>query len=600
MRPRATSPPLPEPSSRIPLEDKLAAPGLASCGLPEAWANRQAWTVLDTDFQDGQRFLSVWLAWQRDPHRPRMLHYVGIAPKAPRLARPVGLPESLGQPQGSHALAGQCAGLGPGFHRMILDDARVSLTLCLGTVQAMLGEQVFQADTVFAGQPADKWAIQLLARRCKRGTRFCVPMAPDATTGALRDALPDAHLPAMLQAAGFQLDPPDPTHNTLTGRFNPHWDIATSRTASRQVVPTPARCAIIGAGMAGASVAHALAVRGWQVTVFDQEAYPAGGASGLPAGLAVPHVSADDNPRSRLTRSGSRLMAQHADRLLVRGQDWEPSGVLEQRAGAAALWHPQAFWIKPAALVQAWLAQPGIRFVGQVKVMQLQRVDGLWLLHDAQDHSVGVFELVVLANAMGCAPLLKGLQADTQPGPALQHTLAALHAVHGTLSHGTYAETLAGLPATPVNGHGCFIPHVPGAGGEQWFAGATFETDALAAADVQAQHAANMDRLRQLIPMDEFDLADTLDRGPVAQWSSTRCVTHDRLPLVGPMDTDTASGSGLWLCAGMGSRGLSFSALCAELLAARLGAEPLPVEFSLSRSLDVNRVRRKPSLHTED
>jgi tRNA 5-methylaminomethyl-2-thiouridine biosynthesis bifunctional protein len=50
----------------------------------------------------------------------------------------------------------------------------------------------------------------------------------------------------------------------------------------------------------------------------------------------------------------------------------------------------------------------------------------------------------------------------------------------------------------------------------------------------------------------------------------------------------------------MGSRGLSFSALCAELLAARLGAEPLPVEFSLSRSLDVNRVRRKPSLHAED
>jgi len=37
---------------------------------------------------------------------------------------------------------------------------------------------------------------------------------------------------------------------------------------------------------------------------------------------------------------------------------------------------------------------------------------------------------------------------------------------------------------------------------------------------------------------------------------------------------------------------LSFSALCAELLVARLGAEPLPVEFSLSGSLDANRARR--------
>jgi tRNA 5-methylaminomethyl-2-thiouridine biosynthesis bifunctional protein len=39
----------------------------------------------------------------------------------------------------------------------------------------------------------------------------------------------------------------------------------------------------------------------------------------------------------------------------------------------------------------------------------------------------------------------------------------------------------------------------------------------------------------------------------------------------------------------MGSRGLSFSVLCAELLAARLGAEPLPVEASLARVLHALR-----------
>jgi tRNA 5-methylaminomethyl-2-thiouridine biosynthesis bifunctional protein len=100
-----------------------------------------------------------------------------------------------------------------------------------------------------------------------------------------------------------------------------------------------------------------------------------------------------------------------------------------------------------------------------------------------------------------------------------------------------------------------------------------------------------MERLRRLLPLEGYDLPDTLDRGPVAQWTSTRCITHDRLPLVGPVET--TAGPGLWLCVGMGARGLSLSALCAELLAARLGAEPLPVEFSLSRSLDVNRVRRK-------
>lgn len=572
------------------MADHLATQGLASCGLPGAWAKHPAWTVLDTDFQDGHHFLSTWLAWRHDPQRPRLLHYVGIAPATaalPATAQPDGERGAL-----AHTLAAQCAGLGPGFHRILLDGGQVSLTLCHGDAQAMLGEQVFQADTVLGTTPQDKWAAQLLARRCKRGTRFALRLpAPTAPTAAH-----SAHLSALLQGAGFQLDHPRPAPDgvadTVTGTFHPHWGIPTRRNTPAHAVLPPTRCAVIGAGMAGASVAQALALRGWHVTVFDQDAAPASGASGVPAGLAVPHVSADDNPRSRLSRSGTRLLLQHAQRLLVHGQDWEPSGVLERKKDASPHWHPQAAWVKPATLVQAWLAQPGIDFVGNTKVASLRRTDdALWQLRDAQGQALGAFSVVVLANALGCAALLKGeAPTDTLPDPDLQDKLAALQAVHGTLSHGRYAEDIPGLPDTPINGHGCFIPHVPGAGGEQWVAGSTFETDALAAADLWAQHATNMARLQHLLPEGGAELAETLDRGPVSLWSATRCVTHDRLPLVGPIDTP--AGSGLWLCVGMGSRGLSFTALCAELLAARLGAEPLPVAFSLARSLDANRVRR--------
>ncbi|MES2951523.1 MAG: FAD-dependent oxidoreductase [Pseudomonadota bacterium] len=577
------------------MAERLAQQALSSCGLPALWADSNAWTVLDTDFQNAGRFLATWLAWQRDPQRPRMLHYVGIAQAAPVFTTANNPATDADQPKVFQILVQQCAALGPGFHRIVLEGARISLTLCIGAdVQTLLGEHVFQADTVFAGQPQDKWAVQLLARRCKRGSRFCI--APDAPTR--EGALPPASLPTVMQAAGFQLDEPVPSQSGLTGSFNPRWDIATSRSASPHVVQRVARCAVIGAGIAGASVAHALALRGWQVSVFDQEIAPAGGASGLPAGLAVPHVSADDNPRSRLSRSGTRLLMQHAERMLQRGQDWEPSGVMEQRPDAPPLWHAHACWIKPAALVRAWLAQPGIRFVGQSTVGAINRNGDLWQVRGADGQDLGNFEIVVAANALACTGLLKGLPANAQPRSEILDKLAALQAVHGTLSHGSYAEPLPKLPATPVNGNGCFIPHVPGAGGEQWFAGSTFETDAMAAADIGAQHAANMVRLRQLLPMAGFDLAETLDRGPVAQWSATRCVTHDRLPLVGPIET--ASGTGLWLCVGMGSRGLSFSGLCAELLVARLGAEPLPVEFSLSRSLDVNRVRRRQSFASGD
>jgi len=341
-------------------------------------------------------------------------------------------------------------------------------------------------------------------------------------------------------------------------------------------------------------VAHALAVRGWQVTVFDRQAQPAGGASGLPVGLAVPHVSLDDSPRSRMSRCGAHLLQQHADRLLQRGQDWEPTGVLERLPEGGERWHAQACWVKPAQLVRAWLAKAGIRFVGVTNVAKIQRADGLWQLQDQQGHDWGCFETVVVANAMASAELLTGLQADNALGADLLDKLAALQAVHGTLSQGRYAAPIVGLPTTPVNGNGCFIPHIAGAEGDHWFAGSTFETDPVFAADGAAQYAANMERLQQLLPTPGFPLVEALNRAPVSLWSSTRCVTHDRLPLVGPVET--ACGPGLWLCAGMGARGLSFSALCAELLVARMGAEPLPLEFSLSRSLDANRMRRRQTV----
>ncbi len=555
--------------------------------LPEAWAHQPAWTVLDTDFQHGQHFRTIWLAWQRDAQRPRLLHYVAMAEALPVWLVTCDATGADRQPVGWGALSAQALELGNGFHRLLLDAGRVSLTLCLGDVQRQLAEHVFQADTIFAAPPTDKWAVQLLARRCKRGTRFYFPAKPRQN---LSGPTPTVALTQWLTAQGFALDQAASEAAVQSGQFNPRWEISTSRSASRQVHQATTHCAVIGAGIAGASAAQALALRGWQVTVFDLDVAPARGASSLPVGLAVPHVSGDDNPRSRLSRSGTRLLAQHAMRLLTRDQDWAPSGVQERRSDGTTLWHADACWIKPSALVRVWLNQPGVHFKGGIQVAALECRADQWHLQDGNGNDLGEFAVVIVANAMGCVPLLKNVPIDSLKEPEFRVTMAALHGIHGTLSLGHYLEPVANLPPTPINGDGCFIPLVPGPEGAQWLAGSTFETDALLAADLPAQHAINMQRVRHLLGDAGTDIVDTLERGPHTQWSSTRCVTHDRLPLVGPVEA--ASHPGLWMCIGMGSRGLSFSALCAELLVARLGGEPWPIEFSLARSLDVNRVRR--------
>lgn len=355
---------------------------------------------------------------------------------------------------------------------------------------------------------------------------------------------------------------------------------------------TPSHCIVIGGGLAGASAAASLARRGWQVTVIDRAPEPATGASGLPAGLFAPHVSPDDAPLSRLTRAGLRATRQWAQALLTEDVDWSPSGVLEhcvekkrrlpsgldaawsapasadQRAAAGvpldapALWHASGGWLRPARLVAALLAQPGVLWRGGVQVAQVDRAaDGLWRVADL------TAPLVVIATGAGSIDLCPNL---------------SLRPLRGQVS---WARGNA-APPFPVNGHGNFIPRARDEHGPFWLMGSTFERGATQAAKTPAEeaegHAANMDKLRTLLP----GLAALT---PQHAWSGIRCTVPDRMPVVGPLTQDAP---GLWVSTGMGTRGITLAPLCGELLAARLHGEPLPLEDKLAWALAAERFRK--------
>jgi tRNA 5-methylaminomethyl-2-thiouridine biosynthesis bifunctional protein len=110
-------------------------------------------------------------------------------------------------------------------------------------------------------------------------------------------------------------------------------------------------------------------------------------------------------------------------------------------------------------------------------------------------------------------------------------------------------------------------------------------------ADTQAQHRANQERLARYLPEVAAALAPQFEAAQVQLWQNQRCVSHDRLPLVGAVQaTPDAS---LWISAAMGARGLSLAALCAELLAASIHGEPLPVPARLAKLLDAQRLQRQ-------
>jgi tRNA 5-methylaminomethyl-2-thiouridine biosynthesis bifunctional protein len=57
-------------------------------------------------------------------------------------------------------------------------------------------------------------------------------------------------------------------------------------------------------------------------------------------------------------------------------------------------------------------------------------------------------------------------------------------------------------------------------------------------------------------------------------WGGLRAVVPDRFPVAGPI----AQAPGLWVATGFASRGLSWSSLVGDLIAAALTQEPLPLE----------------------
>ena len=220
----------------------------------------------------------------------------------------------------------------------------------------------------------------------------------------------------------------------------------------------PRQALVIGAGLSGSAVAHSLALRGWAVTVIDQAKGIGAGASGLPAGLAAPHVSPDDNVLSRITRAGVQATLQRAQTLLQRGTDWAPTGVLEHNLagkrrlptakldhhntqdstpesthegstqasaeqvaaaglplGTPALWHEQAGWIRPRQLVAAQLQTPGVQVLWQHKAQTIERRDNLWTVTDAQGQTLGQAPLLVVASAFDSLALLQPLPGFAVP-----------------------------------------------------------------------------------------------------------------------------------------------------------------------------------------
>ena len=358
---------------------------LGGNSLPERWAGRNRFVILETGFGFGLNFLATWRAWRRDPRRCARLHYVSIEKH----------PFTLADLQLAHAryefrteaaeLHARWPVLVSGAHRLELDGGKVVLTLFFSDVSIArdlrLAADALYLDGFAPAKNPDMWSPQLM----RALSRLAAPGATAATwsvAAAVRTAL---------EATGFAVE--------KRPGFGDKREMLAARNMRKGEAPAaPTRkAAVIGAGVAGAAVCERLCARGWEVELYERHGAPAQEASGNHAGAFHPIVTPDDSVFARLTRAA--FLHSITRWAFIENLRWDPCGALQlardakeeasQRASIAALalppeyaqyvsreeasahagvpvaapglWFPEGGWIQPRSLVEAQLAACGDR-----------------------------------------------------------------------------------------------------------------------------------------------------------------------------------------------------------------------------------------------
>lgn len=553
---------------------------LAGAGLPEAWKTKDRFALCELGFGTGLNVLATWRAWKktRSPHAYLHISTIEAFPLAKADAA-----RALSHFPEISDLAEQLLARWPvrafAPQRLWFDDDGLSLTVFTGDAETILSGLTGRFDAWFLDgfAPArnpQMWSPGLFAHIA----RLSAPGARAATFTVAGDVRRG------LESVGFVVEK-KPGFGKKRERLEAAWT-AIPADGPRPLYPYvpchPKRVAVLGAGIAGASAAHALARRGVDAIVLEAAPKLGAGASGNPTGLVMP----------RLDRGGA-LSEVHLAAYLHAVTAYEALGVLdpcgvEQRALAgaeAALtdllndpplpqdWfaalpdgaalHARAGLVRPLAAIGRMLE--GATLICESPVQTLEPAGEGWTLRAPDGRALLKADAVVLA----CGASL------TQFAPASFLPI--------TLARG---QIEWGKGAAPARAIACGSYVAPFDGGVLF--GATFDKEPASADDARAR---NLAALRELAP----EIAASLDSSTLRSRTADRATTPDRAPVAGLLpnadawlaqyahlahgrvirtDAPPPAHDGVYVIGGLGARGLTLAPLLGEIIAAEMCGEP--------------------------
>jgi tRNA 5-methylaminomethyl-2-thiouridine biosynthesis bifunctional protein len=598
---------------------------------------RPLFVVAESGFGTGLNFLTLWQAFDAfhaaSPHATlQRLHFISFE-KFPLKAGDLRLAHAHWPELAPWAEQLQTQWPLPvvGCHRLLLDGGRITLDVWFGDINTLTGtlddtlNQKVDAWFLDGFAPAknpDMWTPALFSAMA-RLSRPGGTLATFTSAGFVRRGLQDAGF-TMQKRKGFGRK-----REMLTGEMTQTLDIAPRAPWFARPAATAQEVAIVGGGIASALLSLALLRRGWQVTLYCADSAPAEGASGNRQGALYPLLSAHDPALARffplaftfarqlydalpvdfdhdwcgVTQLGwDEKSAQKIEQMLELGLPAEIATAVSAQAASAAtgvelngggVQYPLGGWLCPAQLTAAALAlagERGLKAVWNSTLNTLEATDNGWQLQFAEGES-HAHAAVVLANGHNINQF-----SQTAPLP--------VYAVGGQVSHIPTTASLSRLRQVLCY-DGYLTPQNPN--NQQHCIGASYHrgrAEMLFSEDDQ-QH--NRQRLIDCFP--EANWAKEVDVSDNDARCGVRCATRDHLPMVGCVpdyaatlaqyadlaDNQRAAASApvypnLFMLGALGSRGLCSAPLAAEILAAQMSDEPIPLDGDTLAALNPNRL----------
>lgn len=374
---------------------------------------------------------------------------------------------------------------------------------------------------------------------------------------------------------------------------------------------------IIGGGIAGAQIAWHLCQSNWQVTLIERHQHLGSEASGNPAGVISPKMTAKESLGEDFYTQSYHYTLSQLEQLKLQGHNinMDNCGVLQLAHNSREIkrwqalkernfpkdfiqlldenkthkiaglelsakqqykscYFPKGAWIEPASLIKALTNHPNCSVINLTKVLKLVRSENTWQIYNEDNQLICQSEIAIIANGKDLfsfkqSSFLAGMPVAGQTTSATASSLSKK--LKTVIGHEGYLT-----PAINTNTSSSYFTK------KQHIFGATFDREKPNPRLSLIADNQNIDCLTQYLP----EFASSLTEVSSAH-VAVRMTTPDRFPYVGALPDKTyyqhnyfdlhqgkqwkkypkaKYQNGLFVLGGLGSRGIITSGFCAKAL----------------------------------